>query len=33
MLQNRDPKEIPRKYPDENKWLWEMSQELETRLG
>lgn len=23
-----DPNELPRKYPDENKWLWDMYENL-----
>jgi dynein heavy chain len=27
-----DPNVLPRKYPDENKWLWDMYELLETKL-
>ncbi len=27
-----DPKELPRKYPDENKWIWDLLEDLRERL-
>ena len=28
-----DPNERPKKYPDENKWIWDMIEDLKEQLG